>query len=156
MNNLRHLRYFFYLSFLGLFFIACKDSAQPQAVEQLEIERDSLAQQLEVTRKTLDSLEQNPVLEEQETNYPIYFGSEFENIEDPEAFIINSLREQTDLIPLDAVLGGTMAFRSIVVLNEKWVMALYDDGHIQGQAIYEYNLQPDGSLEFEVRLFDHP
>lgn len=156
MNKFQYLRSFFFLSLLGLFFTSCTESKQPEVIEQLEIERDSLAQQLEVAQQSLDSLIQNPAAREQEINYPIYFGREFEDIEDPETFISNSLREQTNLIPLEAVLGGTMAFRSIEILNEKWVMALYDDGHVQGQAIYEYSLQPDGSLEFKVRLFDHP
>ena len=79
---------------------------------------------------------------------PVYFKKEFDTIDDPRKFVISALQQQTEKIPLDAVLGGNMEFRQIEVLTEDWVMAIYDDGHIQGKSIYEYELQPNGKLKF--------
>ena len=59
------------------------------------------------------------------------------------------MRKHPELIPLDPVLGGEMQFRQVKVLTEDWVLASYDDGHIQGKSIFQYKLQPDGTLQFE-------
>ena len=60
------------------------------------------------------------------------------------------------MINLNPVLGGTMEFREIKVLTREWVLAIYDDGLIQGRAIYRYTLQPDGSVDFKVITSQHP
>ncbi len=53
---------------------------------------------------------------------------------------------------MKAVLGGTMEFREVKVITEDWVLAIYDDGHVQGKSIFEYKLQPDGEIEFSKLL----
>ena len=70
------------------------------------------------------------------------------NAEDTENFIVNALRERTDLIPLKPVLGGTMRFVRIQLLGEKWLIADYEDGHIRGRSIYEYRFNEDGEVDF--------
>lgn len=86
----------------------------------------------------------------------IVFGNEFREMENPEEHIISALREQPELIPLNPVLGGTMEFRSITLLSDKWVMAYYDDGHVEGKSIYEFALRPEGAVEFNIVTTDHP
>jgi len=54
------------------------------------------------------------------------------------------------LIPLQAVLGGTMTFGNIQFLSKEWLIADFDDGHVQGRAIYKYKLNKKGQLEFEL------
>lgn len=71
-------------------------------------------------------------------------------IANPEEFIKNSLRKKPELIPLKAVLGGTMSFRNIQLLSSEWLIAAFDDGHIQGRGIYKYKLNNNGELEFEL------
>lgn len=85
-----------------------------------------------------------------------YDGEKFiqSGIPNPAEFIENNLRKKTELIPLKAVLGGTMHFGNIQLLGSEWLIAEYDDGHIQGRAIYAYKLNKEGQLEFEILSSD--
>lgn len=120
-----------------------------------QVENDSLISLIEKQQKTIDSLEQFRT-DESHDGYPILFGRAFRDIEDPEAFIAEDLGQRPELIPLDAVLGGIMAFRKIQVLSDKWVMTTYDDGHIQGHAIFQYQLTPEKNLEYQLITYDNP
>jgi hypothetical protein len=71
-------------------------------------------------------------------------------IKDSKNFIENSLRNKPELIPLKAVLGGSMNFGNIQILGNKYIIADYSDGHIEGKSIYIYKLNNKGNLEFEV------
>ena len=110
-------------------------------IDSLRIENDSLIELLSVERP--------------ESNYwydPLYDGKNLlqKGISNPAEFIENSLREQSELMPLKGVLGGTMRFGKIQPLGCQWVIAYYDDGHIEGRAIYKYKLNKKGKLEFEL------
>ncbi|MFN2348356.1 MAG: hypothetical protein ABR558_02120 [Thioalkalivibrio sp.] len=52
------------------------------------------------------------------------------------------LRAQPQLIPHAPVLGGTMHFLpdGIQVLNDRWVLAIFEDGHIRGQMLLQYEV----------------
>ena len=145
----------FVLILAGSFLLSCTEREGNTEKAEYETENDSLINLVERQQKTLDSLEQLPP-EEMEDGYPILWGRAFRDIDNPEAFITEDLSKRPELIPLDAVLGGTMAFRKVEVLSDKWVMAIYDDGHIQGQAIFQYRLLPDKSVAYEVIAVDHP
>jgi hypothetical protein len=46
-----------------------------------------------------------------------------------------------------------MAFyypEKIHVLDEHWVYAEFDDGHIGGHGVFAYKVEPDSSLSFRV------
>ncbi len=110
-------------------------------VDSLKIENDSLARRL---------TEEKP-----ELNYwydANYDGEKLieSGISNPAEFIVNTFREKTELIPLKAVLGGTMYFRNIQLLGSEWLIADFEDGHVQGKAIYRYKLNKIGQLEFEL------
>ena len=126
----------------------CKENSNRK--EQVaENEWKELAAELEREQERNDSL----VLLLQKcslaTEFPVLFPKSFDTIADPEGFIIDALRSRKDLIPKDPVLGGTMQFRQIDVITEDWVLATYEDGHIQGKSIYQYRLLPGGTLRFE-------
>ncbi|SFX30306.1 hypothetical protein [Marinospirillum alkaliphilum] len=67
---------------------------------------------------------------------------------DPEQRIMQSLMGRSDLIPQQAVLGGTMRFvaEESLLLNRRWVLATYEDGHIRGQALFEYEVTTTGEI----------
>lgn len=116
-------------------------------LQEMEHVVDSLSGVVEAQQRRNDSLEkisQNIA----SGDLPVYFKKEFDTIEDPRSYSINALKQQREKIPIDAVLGGSMEFRQVEILSEDWVMALYDDGHIQGKSIYEYELQPNGQIIF--------
>jgi len=117
-------------------------------IEARNQEIDSLSRELSGQRQLVDSLQN--LRESDHVNKPlqVYFGREFKDIEDPESHIIEALKQQKELIPLDAVLGGTMEFRQVQVISEDWVLAVYDDGHVQGKSIFEYELQENNEVNF--------
>ena len=108
---------------------------------------DSFLKELEAAQRRNDSLEQLLTLGITKEK-PMYFGKAFDTIENPEEFIITALRQKKEKIPIDAVLGGNMEFRQIEVLTEDWILAVYDDGHIQGKSIFRFELQPNGEVKF--------
>jgi hypothetical protein len=64
--------------------------------------------------------------------------------------ISEDLRLHPELIPYDGVLGGTMAFTNIYVLNDKWIYARFEDGHIQGYGIYEYTVDQFMNISWKI------
>lgn len=138
----------FTLLFLGSVLFSCND--RDRDLEDKELQLDSLYQELAKYKRTSDSLKALIEKGDIAAEYPIYFGKEFDTIENPKEFIRNSLKEEPDKIPLEAKVGGTMAFREVKVLTEDWVLGTYDDGHVQGKSIYRYKLQPDGTLNFTL------
>jgi hypothetical protein len=81
-----------------------------------------------------------------------YDGVELINqgIQNPSAYIETNFRKQTDLIPIEAILGGPMSFNRVQLLSSEWLIADFSDGHIQGRAIYKYELGKNGQLKFEL------
>ena len=103
----------------------------------------------------VDSLQKEITNNSEIGNYwfnPKYNGEKFLNmgIENPEKFIVESLVSKPELIPLKAVLGGTMRFGNIQLLGEKWLIAEYDDGHVYGKSIYEYTIYEKGIIDFKL------
>ncbi|NBI28101.1 hypothetical protein [Chengkuizengella marina] len=64
--------------------------------------------------------------------------------------IIKDLLKHPELIPFDGVVGGTMFFNEADVLNDKWVYATYEDGHISGAGIFEYKVDQDNKIKWEL------
>lgn len=67
--------------------------------------------------------------------------------------ITGDLLKRSDLIPYEGVLGGTMAFYSpenIHILSSEWVFAYFEDGHIRGEMLLKYSVEPNGSITWEV------
>ena len=139
------------LLFTFLFLLSCVDEKTSPEMESLHQRIDSLTTALEQEKQLRDSLQMTiKEVDSVKGGYPLFFGKKYEGIEDPEGFIKNQLQNQPDKIPLSPVLGGNMEFRKIDIISEKWLLAIYDDGHVQGKAIMQYELQPDGSVKYTV------
>jgi len=72
---------------------------------------------------------------------------------DPIADLITDLQRHPELIPEAGVLGGRMGFYSterIRVLSERWIYAPFDDGHIAGEAILEFDVDRSGKISWKV------
>lgn len=56
-----------------------------------------------------------------------------------------------ELIPHEPVQGGTMHFLpdGIHVLNDRWVLAIFEDGHIRGQMLLQYEVAY-GNITWQV------
>ncbi|MCG2430400.1 hypothetical protein [Aequorivita xiaoshiensis] len=139
------------LSLLLLTLIACNnnrssDSILQNRIDSLQIQNDSLTEVL--TAKTAVT---------ENTDSPQWYYPETDSrklldlgVEDPGKHIKQALRENKDLIPMDAVLGGTMHYNNIQLLGDKWIIADFEDGHVYGKAIFEYTLLEDDKLNFKI------
>ncbi len=73
-------------------------------------------------------------------------------LEDPVNDLRDDLMGHPELIPYEGVLGGTMGFvRSrIALLSLRWVYAEFEDGHIAGRCLLEYDVAPGGRITWRV------
>lgn len=74
-------------------------------------------------------------------------------LRDPNKDIRADLIKHNELIPYKGVLGGTMKFNSdkdIYILSAKWVRAYFDDGHIGGWILLEYQVSDGGKILWKV------
>ncbi|HEY9221921.1 MAG TPA: hypothetical protein VIO43_10155 [Lutibacter sp.] len=141
----------------GFLILSCKNVSEqpenfPDKTVQLTLKNDSLEKEIVLLKKLNDSLSK---LGQAEGN--LWFDKDFngthltrKGIKNPEEFVENALRKRTDLIPFEAVLGGTMNFGKIQLLGNKWIIADYSDGHIQGRSIYEYRIDDKKALTFKI------
>lgn len=74
---------------------------------------------------------------------------------DPVKEIISDLTDKPELIPYKGVLGGTMRFyqSETWVLNNKWVYTYFEDGHIGGYMLLEYDVSGNGEITW-TRIAD--
>ncbi|MGV8945094.1 MAG: hypothetical protein ACOH1N_01575 [Lutibacter sp.] len=145
------------LFIIGILFLGCKNDAdKPENLanetEQFILKNDSLKKEIQLLKSLNDSLMKIENVAENYWFNPDFNGAYFIRlgIENPEKFVESSLQKRKDLIPAEAVLGGTMSFRNIQLLGNKWLIADYNDGHIQGRAIYEYKLNDKKELLFKM------
>jgi len=74
-------------------------------------------------------------------------------LEDPVNDLVSDLQEHPELISHSGVLGGTMAFgfpEKIQVLTDRYVLAYFEDGHIAGWMLLEYQVARGGLITWRV------
>ncbi len=135
-----------------LILTSCQDKIE---TKKMNLRIDSLTSNSILIERKYDSIKNQVESLKEEINYWFdnnYDANSFINygIENPKEFIINSFRKKTELIPLKAVLGGTMSFGNIELLSREWLISDYSDGHIEGRAIFQYKLNKNGELEFRL------
>ncbi|MGB3368643.1 MAG: hypothetical protein WBA54_14200, partial [Acidaminobacteraceae bacterium] len=66
--------------------------------------------------------------------------------------ILKDLENQASLIGYDGVLGGTMMFivEESKLINEKYVLAYFEDGHIDGYALLKYTINKNLDIEWSI------
>lgn len=136
-------------------FTSCGDDDRRES-EETNLRLDSLSTALSEQRRKADSLEQLMQKGGVASEHSFFKGSKYDTIENPPEFVKQALREKPELIPAKAVLGGTMDYREIKILTDDWLMATYDDGHVQGKTIFQFELQEDGSVEFTPLASQNP
>jgi hypothetical protein len=73
-----------------------------------------------------------------------------QGIADPKTFVANNLSERTDLIPMKAVLGGTMMFNRIMLLGDHWAIAEFEDGHVGGEMLLAYTIDAKQKITWKA------
>lgn len=144
------LKIHFLLAFLLVVLLGCTNNeANEKLIEEvyrLQIENDSLTEV--ITKNTMKSENsETPQWYYPETDAKRLMES---GVEDPKAYIKNALLEKPDLIPMDAVLGGTMRYNNMQLLGDKWLIADFEDGHVYGKAIMEYTIGKNDEVDFKI------
>ena len=71
-------------------------------------------------------------------------------LRNPETDLMNDLnRKQRQLIPVEGTMGGTMAIRESRILNDRYAMAYYEDGHNGGYLLLKYEVN-NGNITWKV------
>ncbi len=60
--------------------------------------------------------------------------------------LIEDLTQNPSVIPEEPVLGGTMHFGQVGLINERWVYGSYEDGHIAGAAVFQWEVRDSGLI----------
>ena len=140
---------------LIFFFLSCTNNSQIEnkieLIEFLKTENDSL-------RRITAQLDIEDTISSKRNIIDNYWYSDDQDgkslraigISDPENHIKQALYKSPQLIPLKAVLGGEMHFNEILLLGNEWLIADYEDGHIQGKAIFRYLINDDNEVVFEL------
>lgn len=74
-------------------------------------------------------------------------------LKDPVKEIKTDLMQHNELIPYEGILGGVMRFSSeidIYVLSTSMVRAYFEDGHIDGLMLLEYQVSDGGKIQWKV------
>jgi len=72
-----------------------------------------------------------------------------QGLTNPVSQLRDSLEAHRELIPYKAVLGGTMSFNDIVLLQPSFVFAEFEDGHIGGAMLLEYEVLDHGRISWK-------
>jgi hypothetical protein len=74
-------------------------------------------------------------------------------LDEPVEDLIADLQRHPELIPYAGVHGSRMVFIDkdrIRVLSGSWVYAPFEDGHISGEGIFEYEVAVGGDITWRV------
>lgn len=71
-------------------------------------------------------------------------------LRNPESDLMNDLnRKQRSLIPVEGTMGGTMTIRDSRILNDRYAMAYYEDGHNGGYLLLKYEVN-NGNITWKA------
>lgn len=125
--------------------LSCTNAAEK---EKTELRIDNLEAEVAELKIEKDSLEKE--LQLLQSRNPVVFTKDFDSLEKPEVYIVEALERNSQLIPEKSVLGGTMRFVDSEILNERFIWAAYEDGHVAGEAIFQYKLNEADSVDFKL------
>lgn len=147
------MRYFICLC-LTLCLIACTNSHKNTILEIDKTELEILKSKVIKLEKEKDSL-QKIIIDKQRYENRWFGAMESKpykelGVLNPKEYILKALKEEINIFPVEAVLGGRMYFTDIEILSTKWLIASYEDGHIMARSIFSYNLHPE-TLKVEFK-----
>ena len=144
-NKYLHMKKFIIL-FLAMLLISCGDDSEEKELK-LQERIDSLETEISELQQANDPLSDHLMKKAFLTQqYPTFFDS----IPEPEFYLLERIQEQSKIIPLKPVLGGTMRFTSVSFINDELIVAEYEDGHIMGKGIYRYRVNKAGELQLKL------
>ncbi|MDA3886010.1 MAG: hypothetical protein PF638_10505 [Candidatus Delongbacteria bacterium] len=113
---------------------------------------DKLRFDIKQLKKDLENSKIQPrVVNEPELNKYHIIDLQRKGLANPEYDLKSDLLRHTELISYDAVLGGTMGFyEEGMRLLDNRLLARFEDGHIGGYMLLEYDVEPEGQINWKV------
>ncbi|WP_242927568.1 hypothetical protein [Pontibacter vulgaris] len=151
--------------FMAVYFYWQKNEAESrQAIADKQVEK--IDEKLEQKDETVDSLEEMVMPPDTMEMVPPggaafvdELGSLSESdiqklqrkgLKNPESDLMNDLnRKQNQLIPEKGTMGGTMTIRDSRILNDRYALAYYEDGHNGGYLLLKYTVN-NGTINWTV------
>lgn len=130
------------------------NTIQGELIDRKEEEINEITNNYEEATATVKNLEkENQALSQKIedskiVDYVTEIRLEKMGIDDYES-IEEDLLSKPELISIDGVLGGTMFFNDAHLLNEKWVYATFEDGHIMGSGLYKFDVISPDEIKWE-------
>ncbi len=125
-----------------------RNNSMEKDLSKLREEHQALTAEAADLRQRLSAAEQKT------TDAPGLLDWEIENLQkkglkDPVRDLVSDLQKHPQLIPHAGVLGGTMAFGfpdKIHILTDRYALAYFEDGHIAGWMLLEYQVARGGRI----------
>ncbi len=127
-----------------------------ESLANIQSEQEALKSQLQASKETVNALkEDNDMLQKQLDAAQILDEFDLSQLEDmgisSPSEIEQDLINHPEVIPQEGVLGGTMFFTKVVLVNDHWAYAEYEDGHVMGEGLFSYTVDSsDGSIVWGV------
>lgn len=141
------------LTYLILLIVAAGCENNDAVNLKINLSLDSLKTANTLIIMERDSIQELNNLLSRELKSNIWLDEDYFNdkgITNPTELVYEALSQKPELIPLKAVLGGNMSLGRVQLLSSKWLIAEYDDGHVMGKSLYEYDIKDDGTVTFKL------
>ncbi len=129
-------------------------SRQWSRIDALRHQAKTLEETVAASKREADSLRARPESIPPSPIHKLYIDRLRQlGLNHPVEDLVSDLQRHPEIIPYPGVLGGRMGFYDtdrIRVLNDSWVYAPFDDGHIAGDAILGYQVAPGGKMSWRV------
>ena len=139
------LQYVLIVTSVALAVLIVNNSMYKRQLERLERNNTKLVDQLEQAHKV-------PAAAIELFGWDVQ-AMKKKGLTDPVSQIIADLKQHRELIPYKGTLGGTMNFYDdgkIWILTKKWVLAYFEDGHIAGYLLLEYEIRQGGKITWKT------
>lgn len=162
MKNILFLTFCAFSLFLALYFYRQYTEAQRELAlaNRRVLDRDTLIYNLQKKVEQRGLPDTTYRSENQITASPSTLGRlsasateqlKAKGLPNPEADLKAHLTQnQGEILRQKGTLGGTTALRDIQILNERYALAYYEDGHQGGYLILRYEVQPAGRIAWLV------
>jgi hypothetical protein len=134
--------------------LKASDATQLEIIENKEIEINEIASKYEEVIKANEILENElEILNNKFEDTKIIDDITRIKLEDKGVkdykIIEEDLLSKPELISIEGVLGGTMFFTDVYLLNDQWVYATFEDGHIMASGLYTFEILSSGKIQWE-------
>lgn len=68
----------------------------------------------------------------------------------PEITLRDDLISKQEILLPKGSLGGTMAIREVRIVNDRYALAYYEDGHNGGHLLLRFSIEPDKRINWKV------